>query len=106
MEPAADLGMALALTSSLRNAPLANGMAALGEIGLGGELRSVSQLPRRLAELSRMGFGSCVIPEPATGALEAPQGLKALGAETLAQGLGLALPSPARRGRANQGSGE
>jgi DNA repair protein RadA/Sms len=104
VEPAADLGMALALASSLRNTPLVNGMAALGEIGLGGELRSISQLSRRLAELSHMGFDSCLGPESAMGALEATPGMKTLGAETLAQGLGLALPSPARRGTANKGS--
>ena len=104
MEPAADLGMALALTSSLRNTPLSDGMAALGEIGLGGELRSVSQFPRRLAELSHMGFDSCLGPESAIQALEVTPGMKTPGAETLVQGLALAFPYSARRGKASKES--
>ena len=62
-EPAVDLGIALALTSSLSNTPLPYGMAALGEIGLGGELRSTSHLSRRLTELRHMGFDTCLCPE-------------------------------------------
>ncbi|MFH1560351.1 MAG: DNA repair protein RadA [Chloroflexota bacterium] len=103
-EPAADLGMALALTSSLQNIPLAGGTAALGEIGLGGELRSISQLPRRLAELSHMGFDSCLGPESAIRDMEVTPGLKTIGTATLSEGLNLAFPSFARRGRANKGS--
>ena len=61
-EPAADLGIALALLSSLKNIPIAPKTAALGEIGLGGELRSVSHIPRRLIELNQMGFEKCLSP--------------------------------------------
>ncbi|MBF8267084.1 MAG: radA [Dehalococcoidia bacterium] len=102
VEPAADLGIALALASSVQNAPLAEGMAAAGEIGLGGELRSVAHLPRRLGELSHMGFERCLVPQSAIPSLEVPRGLKALGAETLQQGLHLALPTPARRARSDR----
>ena len=104
MEPAVDLGMALALASSLRNIPLLDNMAALGEIGLGGELRSISQLPRRLAELKHMGFDSCVGPESALHALETTPGMRTLGARTLAEGLGIAFPSHARRRAADEAS--
>ena len=97
MEPAVDLGMALALASSLRNIPLPEGMAALGEIGLGGELRNISQLPRRLAELQHMGFDSCLGPESAFQALEVPLRMSTLGARTLDEGLSLAFPSQRRR---------
>lgn len=55
-EPAADLGIAVALASSLHDKPVARGTVLVGEIGLGGELRSVSQLDRRLAEAARLGF--------------------------------------------------
>ncbi len=102
MEPAADLGMALALASSLRNTPLADGMAAVGEIGLGGEIRSISQLPRRLMELSHMGFDSCLGLESAIQALEATPGMKTTGAETIVQGLALAFPSSSMRGTSNK----
>jgi DNA repair protein RadA/Sms len=61
-EPAADLGIALALMSSLKNISIPLKIAAVGEIGLGGELRGVSQMSRRLAELGQMGFEGCLAP--------------------------------------------
>jgi DNA repair protein RadA/Sms len=96
MEPGADLGIALALASSAQNTPLAEGMAAMGEIGLGGELRSIANLPRRLGELNHMGFEGCLVPQTAMQSLEVPGGLKVSGAETLRQGLFMALPSMRR----------
>ena len=102
-EPAADLAMALALVSSMRNTALAEGMAALGEIGLGGELRSVAQLSRRLGELSRMGFQSCLVPQSALQALEVPSGMRARGAETVDEGLGMVLPASARTRKGDRG---
>jgi DNA repair protein RadA/Sms len=102
MEPAVDLGIALALASSLRNIPLPDSMAALGEIGLGGELRNISQLPRRLAELKQMGFVSCLGPESAFQSLEAAPGMKTIEAKTLAEGLSFALPSNPRRSSVNK----
>ena len=91
-EPAVDLGMALALASSLRNAPLPESTSALGEIGLGGELRSASQVPRRLAEIGRMGFESCIGPRSAFATLEPPAGVRLLGAGTVGEALALAFP--------------
>jgi DNA repair protein RadA/Sms len=105
-EPAADLGMALALASSVQNTPLAEGMAAVGEIGLGGELRGVAQLGRRLGELSNMGFRGCLVPQSVDGPLDTARGLKALEAETLRQGLRLALPSREKGRRAPGAPGD
>jgi DNA repair protein RadA/Sms len=62
-EPAADLGVALAITSSFRDVEVAPQTAAVGEIGLNGELRSASQLERRLGEAARLGFKRCIIPK-------------------------------------------
>jgi DNA repair protein RadA/Sms len=64
-EPAADLGVALAIASSHRDARMPGDMIALGEIGLSGELRSVGHLDRRLAEAERLGFTRCVLPRAA-----------------------------------------
>jgi DNA repair protein RadA/Sms len=61
-EPAADLGVALAIVSSARNAPVASDLAAIGEVGLSGEVRRVPQLGRRTAEVSRLGFRRCLVP--------------------------------------------
>ncbi len=64
-EPAADLAVALAIASSFRDRPVDTDLVAVGEIGLSGELRSVSQIDRRLGEASRLGFSKAVIPASA-----------------------------------------
>ena len=69
-EPAADLGMALAIASSFRDMEVAPQTAAVGEVGLSGELRAASQLERRLNEAARMGFNKCIVPK--VGAKSAP----------------------------------
>lgn len=61
-EPAIDLGVALAIVSSVRNVPVASDVAAIGELGLSGEVRRVSQLDRRIAEVNRLGFRKCLAP--------------------------------------------
>jgi DNA repair protein RadA/Sms len=61
-EPAADLAVALAIASSLRNVPLASDAAAYGELGLSGELRAVSSAPRRDAEARKLGYGTIYAP--------------------------------------------
>ncbi len=66
-EPAADLGIALAITSSFRDTGTDPGLAAIGEIGLTGELRAVSQLERRVTEAARLGFERCLVPKAGTG---------------------------------------
>lgn len=62
-EPAADLAVALAIVSSYRNQAVDPDMVLIGEIGLSGELRSVSQLDRRLIEATRLGFCRALIPQ-------------------------------------------
>jgi DNA repair protein RadA/Sms len=64
-EPAADLGVALAMASSLYNQPLAPNVVAFGEVGLSGELRTVPQAERRLLEAARLGLSRCILPETA-----------------------------------------
>jgi len=61
-EPAVDLAIALAIASAHQNRPLAPGTLAIGELGLGGEIRSVPQLENRLKEASRLGLGHAIIP--------------------------------------------
>ncbi|MEK7248747.1 MAG: DNA repair protein RadA, partial [Chloroflexota bacterium] len=62
-EPAADLALALAIVSSHKDRAMPGDIVALGEVGLSGELRSVSHLERRLLEAERLGFKRCVLPE-------------------------------------------
>ena len=61
-EPAIDLAIALAIASAHTNRPLAPGTFALGELGLGGEIRSIPQLEVRLKEASRLGLGHAIVP--------------------------------------------
>lgn len=75
-EPAADLATILALASSFRDKPVPNDLAAIGEVGLTGELRAASALGQRLAEVQRLGFTKCLIPKRIQGKLTVPDGLK------------------------------
>ena len=85
-EPAADLPVLLAIASSLRNSALDPGLVAFGEVGLSGELRSVPQAQRRLAEASRLGFSRGVLPETAMDGLD-PQGMELHQARTVREAL-------------------
>ncbi len=71
-EPAADLAIALAIVSSVRDAPLKNKLAAFGELGLSGEIRSVSQVERRVREVARLGLKICLAP-PNRNGVSVPQ---------------------------------
>ena len=61
-EPAADLPMVLALTSSFRDKPIPEGVMSFGEVGLTGELRAVSSAAQRIWEAYRLGFHTCIMP--------------------------------------------
>ncbi|WP_050698112.1 DNA repair protein RadA [Anaeromassilibacillus senegalensis] len=61
-EPAADLAVAMALVSSLKDVPLSEDAIVFGEVGLAGELRSVSSADARISEASRLGFQKCILP--------------------------------------------
>lgn len=69
-EPAADLAVAVAIASSLRDIPADSTACAAGEIGLAGELRSVSHLERRVMEAKKLGFEKIVVPKSAQGAIQ------------------------------------
>jgi DNA repair protein RadA/Sms len=82
-EPAADLGVALAIVSSFRDAPIDPGLVTIGEVGLSGELRSVTQLERRVSEASRLGFKRCLVPRNGARSISVPQGIELVTAATL-----------------------
>mgnify|MGYP004651988325 FL=1 len=62
-EPAADLGIVLAVASSYKNVPISKDLVAIGEIGLTGEVRSVSSVEKRIKEAEKLGFKTCIVPE-------------------------------------------
>ena len=61
-EPGADLAIALAIAAAATDHAVPADMVAVGEVGLGGELRQVAHTPRRLAEAARLGFAGAVVP--------------------------------------------
>ncbi|NNF08412.1 MAG: DNA repair protein RadA [Candidatus Eisenbacteria bacterium] len=65
LEPAASLAVAMSLASSFHNAPLPESTIILGEVGLGGEIRAVSQTRRRLQEAAKLGYKSAMVPKSA-----------------------------------------
>jgi len=76
-EPAADLATVLAVASSYFDQPLGTDLAAIGEVGLSGEIRSVMNLNQRLSETARLGFSRCVIPlRNGKDEIVAPNGLQ------------------------------
>lgn len=84
VEPAADLALALAITSAFTNVPLAADLVACGEVGLGGELRQASQVERRLSEAARLGFVRAVIPKLSP---DPPAGIEAIRVATLGEAI-------------------
>ncbi len=89
-EPAADLGLALAIASSSRSARVNPDLVAIGEVGLSGELRAVSQLEKRLSEAAKLGFKSCLLP-PLQSGQKLPPEIEPIAVSSLSQALKLGL---------------
>ena len=91
-EPAADLAVAMAITSTVRDHPIHADIVVIGEVGLSGELRAVSQLEARLKEARKLGFKRCVIPRsPGRRSFNLPDGLEAIACRSLREAIDVAL---------------
>jgi DNA repair protein RadA/Sms len=90
-EPAADLAVAAALTSSVKDRPAIADCALIGEIGLSGELRAVSYLPQRLREAKQLGFRTVIAPQTVRRGEAWPEGLEVVQARSLREALEAAL---------------
>ncbi len=90
-EPAADLGIAMAIASSFRDAGVDPQLVAVGEVGLSGELRAVSQLDRRVSEAARLGFKRCLVPKLGARVSPAPKGIELIPVSTLREAIGVGL---------------
>lgn len=90
-EPAADLAVAAAITSSIRNAPLRADTILIGEIGLSGELRMVGQMPARLREAAKLGFKTAIVPKRLRRGEPWPDGMQIIEARSINQALEHAL---------------
>ena len=90
-EPSADLAVALAILSSLKDRPVRDGLIAVGEIGLGGELRSASHLSRRLQEATQLGLDTGIIPTSTPKGFTAPDKMELIKVSNLAEAARAAL---------------
>ena len=90
-EPAADLATLLSLASSYLDRPIGDELAAVGEIGLSGELRQVTALNQRLSEIARLGFKRCVIPASGRERAEQIPGLEIIPVNNVSQAIAAVL---------------
>ncbi len=82
-EPAADLAVALALVSGLTDKPVPDDVVAIGEIGLSGEVRSVSRISARISEAARLGFGRCIVPRSCLKQIKVKNDIEVIGVRNL-----------------------
>ena len=88
-EPAADLAAVIAIASSYLDKPVPSTMAAIGEVGLSGEIRSITHMEQRLSEVKRLGFTQCMVPAHKVKDLKAPVGLELLPVANISRALQL-----------------
>ena len=89
-EPAADLAVVIAAASAAQDKPVSDSLAAVGEVGLTGEIRAVGQLSQRLSEIRRLGFTQCLVPRNVRE-LHAPEGLELLRVRNVREAIAVAL---------------
>ena len=90
-EPGADLPVVLAVASSYRDQAIDSGLVAIGEVGLTGEIRSVSNMNQRLSEVARLGFSKCIIPRNGSEKLDIPAGLTVYRVRNICEAIETAL---------------
>ena len=90
-ETAADLATILAVASSYVDKPIGDEVVAIGEVGLTGEIRSVSFMNQRISEVHRLGFKTCIAPRSARGKLQVPEGMELIEVKTLRDALSYAI---------------
>ena len=91
-EPTIDLGIVMAVVSSFRDQPIDSRTVVMGEIGLGGEVRPVSQVELRVREACKLGFHRCLIPEPNLQKFQSVEGMEAIGIRDIREVLELVGP--------------
>jgi DNA repair protein RadA/Sms len=86
-EPAADLGIASSIVSSLRDVPVDSQAVAIGEIGLGGEIRTIAHSEKRVQEAAKLGFKKVIVPQNNLKHLKNANGISIVGVETISQAI-------------------
>lgn len=88
-ETAIDLGLCAAMVTGRSDTPIPSDMIFIGEVGLGGELRNVSQIEKRLKEAQKMGFNTAIVPKNSLRGVKRPENMAVLGVSTLAEAMNL-----------------
>lgn len=88
-EPAADLGIVMAIASSYKNKPVAEDTIVFGEVGLSGEVRAVTMPEQRVAEAKKLGFKTCIVPEVSIKSIGKVEGIEVIGVKSVNQAMSL-----------------
>lgn len=88
-EPAADLGIVMAIASSYKNKPVSDETIVFGEVGLSGEVRAVTMPEQRVAEAKKLGFKTCILPEVSLKTIDAVAGIEVIGIKNVSQAMNL-----------------
>lgn len=86
-EPAADLSVVVAAASSFMDTPIDAHTVIIGEVGLTGEVRAVSDLGKRLSEIQRLGFTRCIIPKQHSAQIAPPEGMELVRVKTIGEAI-------------------
>lgn len=86
-EPAADLGIVMAIASSYKNRPVSEDAIVFGEVGLSGEIRAVTMPEQRVAEAGKLGFKTCIIPEVSVKSVGKVSGIEVIGVKSVNQAI-------------------
>ena len=90
-EPAADLGIVLAIASSYKNRPIAEDVIVFGEVGLSGEVRAVSMPEQRVSEAKKLGFTTCILPEVSVKTVGKAEGVRIIGVKSVGEAISVGL---------------
>ncbi len=90
-EPAADLGIVMAIVSSYKNRPIAEDVIVFGEVGLSGEVRAVSMPEQRVSEAKKLGFKTCVIPEVSVKSVGKVEGITVIGVKSVGEAVSVGV---------------
>ncbi|HUV04620.1 MAG TPA: DNA repair protein RadA [Armatimonadota bacterium] len=102
VEPAVDLAIAVAVASNLKDRPVDPNTVVIGEVGLAGEVRGVSQIEKRIKEAARLGFERAIVPAHSVQKARKPRGIHLVGVESVFRAVEAAI-GELRRGKAKTG---
>lgn len=89
VETAADLGIIIAIASNFKNYSISNDIVVIGEVGLAGEVRSISSVEKRIIEAQKLGFKTCIVPKANIKGINIPGGINVIGVSSVEEAMGI-----------------